>query len=124
MVPTTQDGHAKTPLERVLLSRQPIYRSDMSLFAYELLFRYGEADHAAFSDGRQATAQVIVNALMEIGMDAMVGRHLAFINFERALLMDNYCEALPPDRVVLEILETVQPDAELLRKLRQLRSRG
>ena len=83
------------PLERILLSRQPIYSSDMSVFAYELLFRDGDSHQASFADGRRATANVIVNALMEIGMDEIVGNHLAFINCERKLLMGNYCEALP-----------------------------
>jgi EAL and modified HD-GYP domain-containing signal transduction protein len=66
----------------------------------------------------------MVNALMEIGMDQMVGRHPAFINFERKLLMSGYCEALPPDRVVLEVLETVEPDVELLKKLAHLKAMG
>jgi len=112
------------PFERVLLSRQPIYSSDMNVFAYELLFRDGESDKAFFANGTRATAKVIVNALMEIGMDAIVGHHPAFINCDRKLLVDNYCEALPHDRVVLEILETVEPDAKLFKKLEQLRSKG
>jgi EAL and modified HD-GYP domain-containing signal transduction protein len=114
----------EAPAARVLLSRQPIYRANMNVFGYELLFRYGNSDHADFSDGAKATAQVIVNALMEIGLDAMVGRHLAFINFERTLLMGDYCDALPAGRVVLEILETVEPDTELLQKLERLRAKG
>jgi EAL and modified HD-GYP domain-containing signal transduction protein len=124
MASTTHDVRTEAEPERVLLSRQPIFRQDMSLFGYELLFRYGDTSRALISDGAQATAQVIVKAMMDIGLDDMVGPHRAFINFERRLLMDNYCEALPPDRVVLELLETVKPDAALLRKLDQLRSKG
>ena len=124
MMASTHINGKDGALERVLLSRQPIYRRDMSLFGYELLFRSGNTDRAKFSDGTQATAQVIVNALMEIGLDAMIGQNLAFINFERTLLMGNYCEALPSHRVVLEILETVEPDAALLKKLARLRAKG
>jgi c-di-GMP phosphodiesterase len=124
MMESTTHDRKEASIERVLLSRQPIYHSDMSVFGYELLFRSADIDRATFSDGAQATARVMVNALMEIGMDQMVGRHLAFINFERKLLMGNYCEALPPDRVVLELLETVTPDADLLKKLDQLKAFG
>jgi EAL and modified HD-GYP domain-containing signal transduction protein len=124
MTSKLQDRPGNVPGDRVLLSRQPIYRSDMSVLGYELLFRDSDKDAASFSDGKQATAQVIVSALMEIGMDQMVGRHLAFINFERQLLMGNYGEALPPERVVLEVLESIEPDAALLKKLEQLRTRG
>ena len=72
----------------------------------------------------RATAQVLVNTLMEIGMDELVGRHRAFINFERTLLLGDYCESLPPERVVLEILESVEPDKELLKRLERLRAKG
>jgi EAL and modified HD-GYP domain-containing signal transduction protein len=88
------------------------------------LYRDGDSDRACFSDGARATAQVLVNTLMEIGMDDLVGRHLAFINFERTLLLSNHCESLPPARVVLEILEDVEPDKVLLKRLEQLRSKG
>jgi len=95
----------------------------MTVFGYELLFRDGDTDHAVITDGAKATAQVIVNT-WEIGMDAMVGKHLAFINFERNMLMGDYCESLPPNRVVLEVLETVEPDPPLIERLRQLRRKG
>src|SRR6266849_3187145 len=97
-------------MERVLVSRQPIYRADSTVLGYELLYRDGDSDRASFSDGARATGQVLVNSLMEIGLDELVGRHLAFINFERTLLLNNYCESLPPERVVIEILETVEAD--------------
>ena len=111
-------------MDRVLVSRQPIYRADNSVLGYELLFRDSDTDRATFADGARATAQVLVNTLMEIGMDELVGRHRAFINFERTLLLGDYCESLPPERVVLEILETVEPDKELLKRLERLRAKG
>ena len=111
-------------MERVLVSRQPIYRADCSELGYELLFRNRNEDRASFSDGDQATAEVIVNTFMEIGLNEMVGKHLAFINFDRNLILGNYCECLPQERVVLEILETITPDAEFVQKLRALRAKG
>lgn len=111
-------------MERVLMSRQPIFRTDTALLGYELLFRESDADSASISNGARATAQVINNSLMEIGMDELVGRHPAFVNFERSLLMGNHCESLPHERVVIEILETVSPDDAVMRRLRELRSKG
>ncbi len=96
----------------------------MSVFGYELLFRDGDSNSASFPDGSGATAQVIVNTFMDIGLEEMVGRHLAFINFERKLLLDNYCESLPPERVVLEVLETVEADSAIMKRLDRLRSKG
>src|SRR6478752_7410055 len=111
-------------MERVLVSRQPIYTANMGELGYELLFRNSSEDRATFTDGDHATANVIVNTFMDIGLEEMVGRHLAFINFDRNLITGNYCECLPQDRVVLEVLETVKPDDELIQKLRHLRALG
>ncbi len=111
-------------MERFLVSRQPIFRADMTELGYELLFRNSDENRASFTDGDQATAEVIVNTFMEIGLDVVVGKHLAFINFDRDLIMGNYCKCLPKDRVVLELLETVIPDAPLMKKLEGLRAGG
>jgi c-di-GMP phosphodiesterase len=110
-------------MDRILVSRQPIYCADWSQLGYELLFRTSDEDIASFSDGDQATAEVIINTFMDIGLDKMVGRHLAFINFDRNLVLGNYCECLPRERVVLEMLHTMDIDAAVINKLRVLRSR-
>src|SRR3954463_75300 len=112
-------------MNRALIGRQPIFRSDMHhILGYELLFRDSDHNAASFSNADQATAEVIVNSSTEIGLDKVVGPHLAFINFGRSLLLGSLCEAIPPERAVLEILENVLPDAELLQRLRQLRAKG
>src|SRR3954453_5399395 len=109
-------------MERILMSRQPIYCGDMTELGYELLFRNGE-NEASFDNGAKATAKVIADSFMEIGLDAVVGKKLAFINFDRNLLLGNYCEALPPERVVLEALETAKADLPIFNRLQQLRSK-
>ena len=92
----------------------------MSTWAYELLFRDSEADQATFRDEDEATAQVVVNTFMEIGLQEMVGPHLAFINVSPKFIMSDFCEALPPNRVVLELLEPINFDAALLKRLDEL----
>jgi len=111
---------------RVLVSRQPIYRGNMQVFGYELLFRSTScADRAAFSDGNSATAEVISNSLIEIGLDEIIGPHRAFINFDRELILSpGYCEAIPKDRVVLEVLETLDLDDEVVQRLKLLAADG
>jgi EAL and modified HD-GYP domain-containing signal transduction protein len=111
-------------MDRVLVSRQPIYRADMREFGYELLFREGNQSVATFTDGDRATANIIVNTFMDIGLNEVVGKNLAFINFERNLILGSYCESLPRERVVLEVLESVTPDTALIEKLWKLRSKG
>jgi EAL and modified HD-GYP domain-containing signal transduction protein len=96
----------------------------MAVLGYELLFRDSAVDRAIFSDGDQATAEVILNTFMDIGLDEVVGRNLAFINFGRNLIMANYCESLPRERVVFELLESIEPDEALLKRLSQLKNAG
>jgi EAL and modified HD-GYP domain-containing signal transduction protein len=111
-------------LERVLVSRQPIYSAEMAVLGYELLFRDSEVNSASFSDGDQATAEVILNAFMNIGLQELVGNGRAFINFGRNLVMANYCESLPSNRIVIELLESIDPDDALLKRLAQLKAAG
>ena len=101
-------------MENIFVGRQPIFDRNSNLYAYELLFRDGSQDHAGVLDGDQATSRVIINVFLEIGLDRMVGPHRAFINFTRRFFIDRESLPLPADRVVLEVLEDVPPDAEVL----------
>ena len=106
------------------VSRQPIYRSKMDVYGYELLFRdSGAADRAVIVDGDRATAQVILN-FIEIGLERIVGPDLAFINLTRNFILDGHCASLPKDRVVLEVLEDVTADSEIVQSLQQLSRQG
>jgi len=45
---------------------------------------------------------------MEMDLDEVVGTQLAFINFDRELILTDYCKALPKQRVVLELSDTIE----------------
>src|SRR5262245_60069574 len=111
-------------MERVLLSRQPVYRSDLTTYGYELLFRDSDIDSANVRDADEATAQVVVNTFMEIGLQEMVGPHVAFINLARNFILSDFCDAPPPDRVVLELLDPVELDPALLKRVNHLAAAG
>lgn len=109
---------------QVFVGRQPILDRELNTYAYELLFRPGAGNEAVFLDGEKATAQVIHNTLMEIGLDELVGTSLAFINFTRSFLIGDIAQLLPPDRVVLEVLENVEIDEKLIQGVRALAAAG
>jgi EAL and modified HD-GYP domain-containing signal transduction protein len=48
----------------------------------------------------------------------------AFINFDRELLLGDWTTLLPPDKAVIEILESVPADQEVLSACEQLRRQG
>ncbi len=111
-------------LQFVYLGRQPILDRDGALNAYELLFRAGAHNYAEVSDDAQATAQVVARAIGGIGVPAVLGPHRGFVNIDRALLFNDIVHLMPPERFVLEILETVEIDAQLARRLTELRRAG
>jgi EAL and modified HD-GYP domain-containing signal transduction protein len=96
----------------------------MEIFGYELLFRDRDSEHAEFRDEDEATAQVIVNTFMEIGLQEMVRDRRACINVSHKFLVSDFCEALPPDRVVLELVDPDEFRPPLLERLRRLVDMG
>lgn len=107
-----------------LVARQPIYDTGMAVVGYELLYRSSEqAKKAQISDPRQATLSVIANA-MEIGLDKLTAGMPIHVNFPRELLVSDSPIPLPPERVVVEILEDVPADPQVIAGVTELRKRG
>ncbi len=105
------------------LARQPILNRNQGLIAYELLFRRTALGPADVLDDLSATASVIVNA-SELGMGNVIGSSLGFVNIDAAVLMSDFVNFLPSDRVVLEILETVKATPEILVRIAELSEAG
>ncbi len=103
---------------------QPIYKSDLDVAAYEILYRSGDDNQALFDDGDRATAELILNTFTDIGLDQVVGNRPAFINVTRNFILDRHAFSLPKERVVLEVLEDVEPEPEILDALRALSEAG
>lgn len=108
----------------VFLSRQPILDRRRRVIAYELLHRRGREDEAQVSDDGAATARVMRHMLRDLGVETVLGRCHGFINVDAEMLMSTRIEALPRERVVLELLETVEVDDALLSRCRALKARG
>lgn len=109
----------------VILGRQPIVDTAGALVAFELLFRASDSRlEQERPDDLHASSQVIARVLADIGVGASLGRFLGYVNADRALLMSEMVELLPPARFVLEILETTDIDVELGERIRALRAAG
>ncbi len=109
---------------QVYLGRQAVIDRQGNTVGYELLFRAGPGNAAEVADDIAATAEVITHAFGAFGLQAVVGDLAAFINVSRATLMSATIEALPADRVVIELLESIRVDAEVLERCRQLKAKG
>ncbi len=111
-------------MSNFLIGRQPIFDRDRRLFGYELLFRSTSADLSPEVDGNRATEQLLVNVLLEYGLETLCGDARAFVNLTRDNLLSDTVRSLPRDRVVLEILESVEVDDELVTMVQDLAAEG
>jgi len=110
--------------QHVYVARQPIFDGRQRATAYELLYRSGTANQFDGADGTIATAKVIVNAFMAIGIDQITGGSPAFINFPKELLLSDDVSLLRPEQVVVEVLETVEPTPEVVEAAARLKEAG
>lgn len=107
------------------IGRQPIVDRDQCVVAYELLFRSSRtAQFAEIGEVGQAVVRVMVNTFASLGMEAVLGRSLGFFNINAEVFLSNLVEALPRERVVLEILEEVEATPEIQQRCKQLRTAG
>jgi c-di-GMP phosphodiesterase len=112
-------------MSTVCLARQPIFDRDLKVVAYELLYRDSEQDAAAvIRQADDATSQVLLNALVDIGLDNVVGTQSAYVNFASSFILSGHCNALPADRIVLELLEGSEATDELVAALEGLIEAG
>jgi len=102
-------AHAPAEKPHPWLARQPIVTGDEKLVGYELLFRETAQGLHFHSDEENATSSTI-DSLNVTGLDAVCDGRLAFINCTHQMLLKDYFLLLPPDKVVIEIQETVPAD--------------
>jgi EAL and modified HD-GYP domain-containing signal transduction protein len=103
-------------IKDIFVGRQAIFDRRMGIYAYELLYRSSEDNHA--------TSRVAINAFMEMGLEQVVGGQLAFINLTRGFLTGEHPVPFPKDRVVLEVLENIPIDDALVAGVRALKESG
>jgi EAL and modified HD-GYP domain-containing signal transduction protein len=108
----------------VFVGRQPILDRSQRLFGYELLFRSGAGLNEFKLGEGSATPQLVSNSLLAIGFENIVGGRKAFINLDRDTLLSQLYTTLPRGQTVLELLETIQPDAEVIAACARARREG
>jgi len=104
-------------------ARQPILSAREAVIGYELLFRSGVENYFKSADPNDATRSVIDVSSLQ-GLETLCDKRLAFINCTRDILLNGDITVLPPEKVIVEILETVTPDEEVLEACRELKAAG
>ena len=114
-------------MQNIFIGRQAIYDKQLKVSAYELLSRSNSEHNKAFvgeHNANHATTIVMLNALTEIGLQQLVGKHPAFINLTYDFLISE--DAFPDlhNQLVLEILEDVAVTDELVTAVKKLSDSG
>lgn len=108
----------------VFVARQPILDAEQRVYGYELLFRSGMDNVFPGTDPTLASTKVLTSSVLSIGLDVLTRGKPAFVNFTREGLLGQEVGFLPVDSAVVEIVEDVDPDADVLEACRRLRESG
>lgn len=106
---------------QVFVARQPIFDRLRRVVAYELLFRSGLENMFKATDGNMASQSVISSGIHVFGFTSLTGGKPAFINFTKQLLLSGAALVLPPKQVVVEVLETVEPEDDVIKACSELK---
>lgn len=123
MIATTESS-ADLSTSEIFLARNSVFDSSGKVMAYEMLFRSRESVDEERPDDLARSTQVIVNSMSHFGLEGVLGAADGFIHVTEKLLMSNTLEILPPQRIILEILPDVSLNAEMLKRLQDLKTAG
>ncbi len=108
----------------VFIGRQPILDKRHRIIGFELLFRSADSLDANVIDNTEASVRTISNFL-NIGLQDLIGkREKGFLNVGTEVLLSDILELVPKDRVVIELLETIEVNPEVISRCRKLKAEG
>jgi EAL and modified HD-GYP domain-containing signal transduction protein len=112
-------------VEAHYLARHPIFDRTDVVVGYELLYRSGDGQNRAdVVDDVDATMDVIYRSVVELGLDTAVSAVPAWLNVTPEVLRRQAHLVFAPGSVVLEVLESVTPDADVLALLDEVAAQG
>lgn len=111
-------------MHQTYVGSQPIYNKELEIHAYQLLFRNSNVNHAMFRDPDQATSELILHSLTDIGLDKLVGKHKASIKFTRNFLVGEYPIPRLKHRIIIELQDNIEVDEDILRAMDEMAEQG
>lgn len=111
-------------MNKYIIGRQQILNRESNIYAYELLFRSNNFDLFDKQESALATNQIITDSILEIGLNDIVGKHKAFVNFTTQNILEKTPLNLPKERIVIDILENVQINLRVIYNLCEMSQQG
>ena len=109
----------------ICVARQPIFTKGLKVYGYELFF---QDNNAAASTGEihrdTASSETVLSSIRDLRIEKVTNGKRAFINFAEKLMLDYIPPLLPDSIPVVEITDPIEPNAEMLKKCRELKEKG
>ena len=117
------------PGARLFVGRQGIFDLTGTVHGYEFLYRASRehtvcVDRWSAAAQDRATSRVLQATFSPIGVRPLASSALVFVNFTRSFLVGDLPVPTRPDRLVLEVVESVRVDAEVVAGVARLREAG
>lgn len=109
---------------KVYTARQAIYNRKQNVVAYELLFRDGPNNCFPNVETNSATSKLLLDSHFNQGIEKVTSGKPALINYPEQALIDQVPCLLPPNKAMVEILESVPPTPEVYEACKALFHKG
>jgi EAL and modified HD-GYP domain-containing signal transduction protein len=115
-----QSGARRHPdVERPLIARRPIFTRDLTVSAYELL-----TAAPAGPIGDERLAGLVISAVADVGLPALVGSRPAVVPVNRRFLERGFARLLPGGRIIFALDDELASDDAFADHLRALSADG
>lgn len=105
------------------LARQAIYDAELAVCGYELLYRSDPSARHLIGDTAMS-ASALTAAFTDVGLDTIVGNQPVWVNVGETFMTRDLAALLPPERTVIELLETGKAEHRVIEALTRLRAEG
>jgi len=123
-VVAAQAAYANAPAD-TFVGRQPLFDRRLDVVGYEILLRCApDLKAVAVADDNRDTSDAILNTFTDVDLEEILGGKRALISLTRELILEGIPTLLPPERVIVEVVETSNVDDRLIAALHRLRSQG
>lgn len=111
-------------MSEIHISRQPVYGRELDVQAYELLYRSIDLAETTDLENDDATSRELINAIIEIDLDELVGNHPAIIHCSKEFLLQGLPAPTAGNKLVLKVLADSISSDIMLRVLGELKNAG
>lgn len=108
----------------ILLAAQPIYDRNNGMFGVEFLYRNDAGQSALDVGEHKATNELLFNVCTGVSEQIRAYHCPAFVNVSRSFLLSGTFLPIDPSRVVVELVERIDPSPQVIEAVRRWHKKG